>query len=228
MKNYLMLASLAAVAIPSAAMAETGSDWTLEGGVSAASDYRFRGISLSDQDPQVSGELSVSHKSGFYASVWASNVALTGSASDVEADWIVGWNGKLGKANLQVNGTYYSYPGNSGFNYYEVNTALGTNLGKSEIKIGLAYAPKQDNLGGRDNTYVYVSGNAPIGDTPLSISGTFGIEDGAFADAKKDWQLGLSYDLGGGFEASASYVDTAHANTPLGKATALASLKWGF
>ena len=221
-------AAILAAAAPTTAMAETVRDWTLEGGLSASSDYRYRGISLSDDEPALSGELSLNHKSGFYASVWASNVALDGSADELETDWTVGWSGSVGKANVEVGGTYFVYPGNSAFNFYELNSAIGTSIGKTDVKVGVAYAPKQDNLGGLDNTYVYISGKAPIGDTPIAINGSIGIEDGAFGDAKRDWQLGLTYDLGSGFEASVSYMDTARAFTPLGKATVVAAVNWSF
>jgi uncharacterized protein (TIGR02001 family) len=221
-------AAILATTIPTTALAETAKDWTLEGGLSASSDYRFRGISLSDDAPAGSAELSLNHKSGFYASVWASNVALDGSPDELETDWIVGWSGSLGKADVEINGTYYVYPGNSAFNYYELNSAVGTSIGKTDVKIGVAYAPKQDSLGGLDNTYVYISGEAPIGETPIAINGSIGIEDGAFGEAKRDWQLGLTYDLGSGLVASLSYIDTARSYTPLGKATAVAALNWSF
>ena len=44
----------------------------------AVSDYRFRGISLSNKDPAFQPSVTVTHKSGAYASVWGSNIADNG------------------------------------------------------------------------------------------------------------------------------------------------------
>jgi hypothetical protein len=46
--------------------------------------------------------------------------------------------------------------------------------------------------------------------TPLALSGSFGIEDGAFGDRKRDWTLGVSGEVAG-FALGAGYVDTVRA-----------------
>lgn len=236
--THLLAAALALplAAIPAMAHAEEAAaeeeatpTWDLEGEIGLLSDYRFRGVSLSGKDPEATASVSVTHESGFYASAWVSNTDLgTGKADDLEADWTVGFSKDVGNVNLDVGGIYYSYLGNSDFNYFEVYGAVGTKVGPADMKVGVAYAPKQDNLGGNDNTYVYISGEAPLGDGPVSVHGTFGFENGAFADHKKDWLLGLSIDLGSGFTGSVDYVDTAHSLTTNGDATVVASLKFGF
>ncbi|MFM5950837.1 MAG: TorF family putative porin [Novosphingobium sp.] len=227
----LPLAAIPAIAHAQEAAAEEEATptWDLEGEIGVLSDYRFRGISLSGKDPEATLSVGVTHESGFYASAWASNADLgTGKADDLEVDWTVGFSKDVGNVNLDVGGIYYSYLDNSGFNYFEVYGAVGTKVGPADMKVGVAYAPKQDNLGGNDNTYVYISGEAPLGKGPVSVHGTFGFENGAFADHKKDWLLGLSVDLGSGLTGSVDYVDTAHSLTTAGDATVVASLKFGF
>lgn len=234
-RTILAAAALPLAALPGLAWAqeapaeeETGA-FSIEGEVGLLSDYRFRGISLSGKEPEATASLTVSHESGLYASAWVSNVDLGfGQADDVEMDWTVGYSRDVGAVSLDVGGVYYTYLGQSGFNYWELYGSVGTKVGPADVKLGLAYAPKQDNLGGDDNTYVYIAGELPIGDTPLSANATFGWEDGAFADKKIDWTVGLAYDLGGGIAAGLTYVDSHRSFTTAGDPTVVASLKWGF
>jgi len=223
----LMFASTAAWAQDDEGEESTGA-WEIDGGIGVLSDYRFRGISLSSKDPEVTAELSIAHESGLYAGAWASNVALNGGADDVEVDLYAGFAPEVGAVSLDFGAVYYLYPGNSDFNYVEFVASAGTAVGPGTVTVGVAYAPSQDNIGNQDNTYVYISGDLPIGDSPVSVHGTFGIEDGAFADSKKDWLFGASYDFGGGFSATVDYVDTSHAFTSLGDATVVASLAFAF
>lgn len=204
---------------------EASGPWDIEGEVTANSDYRFRGISLSDKDPELTASLTVSHETGFYASAWASNVNLDDRNGDeFELDVTGGFSHDLGPVNLDVNAVYYLYPSHSGISYYEFNASLGYAIGDGEVRAGFAYAPSQTNIGDVSNRYYYVSADFPIKDTPVSLHGSFGIEDGAFGDKKRDWLIGASYDLGTGFTATADYVDTARAYDPLGAATVVIRL----
>ncbi|WP_369026723.1 TorF family putative porin [Qipengyuania sp. RANM35] len=223
----LMFASTAAMAQDEDTEEATGA-WEVDGEIGINSDYRFRGISLSDKDPEVTAELSVSHESGLYAGVWASNVALDDGADDLELDLYAGYAADVGAISIDVGAVYYLYPDFSDYNYVELLGSIGTAVGPGTVTLGVAYAPSQENLGDEDNTYVYISGEMPIGDSPISVHGTFGIEDGAFADNKKDWLIGASYDLGSGFTATLDYVDTAHSFTSLGDATVVAGLSFAF
>jgi uncharacterized protein (TIGR02001 family) len=201
----------------------------ISGEVGIATDYRFRGLSLSNSNPELTASLTIEHESGLYASAWASNVALAdGNADHLEVDWTAGYSKDIGSVNVDAGAIYYSYIGNSGLNYFEFFGSVGTKVGPGEVRVGAAYAPKQDNIGGTDNTYVYISGDMPLGKGPFSVHGTFGYEDGAFGVNKKDWLLGASVDLGNGASLSADYVDTARDVTGLGGPTGVVSLKWGF
>jgi uncharacterized protein (TIGR02001 family) len=176
----------------------------------AVSDYRFRGLSLSDKDPAIQPGITISHESGFYVSAWGSNIAANGG-DDIELDLVAGFSFDAGPLTIDANATYYVYPGAGSFNYIEFITRTSTAVGKGEVGLTLAYAPSQANIGSTDNFYVAIDGSFPLGDSPLSIDGSFGFEDGAFGDNKKDWSLGLSATFGA-FDVGAAYVDTAHAS----------------
>lgn len=234
MRRILALAAMPLMIISAPAMAqdadedESAGPIEIDAEIGFNSDYRFRGISLSSKDPEVTAEISISHESGLYAGVWASNVAIEDGADDLELDVYAGYATDVGGASLDVGAVYYLYPGNGDYNYVELLASVGFEAGPATITFGAAYAPSQDNIGGQDNTYVYVSGDLPVGDSPLSVHGTFGIEDGAFGDSKKDWLFGVTYDLGGGLSATVDYVDTSRAFTPLGDATVVGRLAFVF
>ena len=109
-----------------------------------------------------------------------------------------------------INATYYLYPGTSGLNYVEFIGTAGANVGSAKIGVIVGYVPKQKNLGDLDNFYVAVNGSLPIKGTPISLTGSFGIEDGAFGSEKRDWSVGVNADVAG-FTLGVSYVDAARA-----------------
>jgi uncharacterized protein (TIGR02001 family) len=193
--------------------------------LTAVSDYRFRGVSLSDKDPAFQPGINVSHESGIYVGAWASNVADNGG-DDIEIDIFAGFSG--GEAlTYDIGITSYLYPGASSLNYSEVIGKLGTTVGPLELGGTLAYAPSQDGTGNEDN--VYVGGNASFGipNTPLKLNAALGLEDGAFGDNKLDWSLGVTADISG-FTVGASYVDTNRRLGGLGKAGAVFSISYAF
>lgn len=49
--------------------------FTVSGGATLVSDYRFRGVSQSDEDLAVQGTITISHESGLYVGTWGSNLA---------------------------------------------------------------------------------------------------------------------------------------------------------
>ncbi|MCC6478330.1 TorF family putative porin [Sphingorhabdus sp.] len=198
---------------------------TISGGVAVVSDYRFRGVSLSDKDFAIQPTLTISHESGFYVGVWGSNIAEN-PGDDVEVDLYAGFAG--GDAvTYDLGVTYYMYPGVSSFNYAEIIGKLGTTVGPATVGATLAYAPSQDGTGNTDNVYLGTNATIALPDSPISIAGSFGYEDGAFGNDKLDWSLGLTAEVSG-FTLGASYVDTNRFVGGLGKAGAVFSLSYTF
>lgn len=215
--SILKLASIgvaiSAVALSAPAFAqdeaaeEAAGPITLSGGVAVVSDYRFRGVSLSDKDFAVQPYLTVKHESGLYAGVWGSNLAEN-AGDDVEVDLYAGFSGGE-DLTYDIGATYYLYPGVSSFNYVEFTGKLGSTVGPATVGVQLSYVPSQDNTGNNDNIYYGTNATVAIPNTPISIVGSMGIEDGAFTagNEKVDWSLGLTAAVSG-FTLGASYVDT--------------------
>jgi uncharacterized protein (TIGR02001 family) len=180
---------------------------TVSGGVTVVSDYRFRGVSLSDKDFAVQPTITISHESGFYVGAWGSNVAEN-AGDDIELDLYAGFSGGE-DLTYDIGATYYLYPGASSLNYLEVTGKLGSTIGPATVGVQLSYVPEQDNTGDQDNIYYGANATIALPDSPISIVGSMGIEDGAFTagDEKVDWSLGLTANVSG-FVLGASYVDT--------------------
>lgn len=220
--SILKLASMSvamsamAISVPAFAQDEAAEEAagpiTLSGGAAVVSDYRFRGVSLSDKDFALQPYLTVKHESGLYAGVWASNIA-DNAGDDLEVDLYAGFSGGE-ELTYDIGATYYLYPGVSSFNYVEFTGKLGSTIGPATVGVQLSYVPSQDNTGDQDNIYYGTNATIALPDSPISIVGSMGIEDGAFSggDEKVDWSLGLTAAVSG-FTLGASYVDTNRRST---------------
>ena len=114
MKKYLTAAAIALLpAAPAFAQEET-SPITVSGSAALVSDYRFRGVSQTDEEMAVQAGITISHESGLYAGTWASNLAGWGTfgGSNMELDLFAGYSFPIGgTASLDVGLTWYMYPG---------------------------------------------------------------------------------------------------------------------
>lgn len=160
----------------------------VNGSATLASDYRFRGISQTNEAMAVQGGLTLSHESGFYVGTWASNLSGWGTfgGANMELDLFGGYKAQLSDtATLDMGLTWYMYPsGADKTDFAEPYVKLSGTTGPATLTAGVAYAPKQQALG-----RWYLSGadaaagvyNAPgdkednlylWGDTAIAIAGT--------------------------------------------------------
>lgn len=222
----LALISIAALSVAGAAQAQ---DLKLSGDLAVVSDYRFRGYSLSDEQPAVQGGLTLTGSSGFYAGAWASTIDeygadAAGKGATVEFDLSLGRAFSLGAYDFDVGLAAYTYPGGQDVNFVEIPVSVARTAGAWTWTLGGAYAPAQANTGDEDNTYVYGSAALAPAAWPVSLDATLGWEDGAFADGKTDWSLGVSKSFGP-VSLSARYVGTDAAGVD---STVVASLGVAF
>ena len=168
------------------------------------SDYRFRGLSLTNRDPAVQGGIDAAFSSGFFVGAWASNIADYGG-SKLEVDLYGGYGGSVGGFDYSASVLGYLYPGGDRVNYVELQSTVSRALGPVTVTVTLAYTPDQWNTT-RDNFYAGVGADIAIGALPLTASFAVGRENGSY-DEKWDWSAGLTYKLDL-LEISASYVDS--------------------
>jgi uncharacterized protein (TIGR02001 family) len=223
----IVLASLVAAASPAYANEDSVAPFEVGLLVTALSDYRFRGVSYSNGKPAIQPMLTVSHKSGIYALVFASNIAEYGG-SNVEVDAGFGYSKQIGKVTADVSLLGYIYPGGTNTNFVEIFSSLSMPVGPGSAKLNASYSPKQKNLGDQDNLYVGMSGTLPLASTPFTLNASIGLENGAFGDNKVDWTFGVDVPVKG-FTAGIKYMDTAHSNgIPQSGAKAVFSLSRAF
>lgn len=192
--------AIATVATPAFAQEEASSPITVSGSAALASDYRFRGVSMTDKEMAVQAGATVSHESGLYVGTWASNLAGWGTflGSNMELDIYGGYKVPVGGLTVDVGLTWYMYPGGlDKTDFAEPYVKVSGTAGPASVLVGVAYAPKQEALGQwynsgasavtgvydnpgakADNVYVWTDVAAAIPDTGLTLKGHLGYTNG--------------------------------------------------
>lgn len=216
MKNFTKLAALllAATAAPAMAQEEAAEPITITGSAGLVSQYRFRGISLSDEDLAAQAGITATHESGFYVGTWASSLAGFGSfgGSNVELDIYGGYSAALSEnTTLDAGLLWYLYPGTDGTDYAEPYASIKTTFGAATAKLGVAYAPDQDAIGSEDNWYVYGDLSTGFGEAPVVLKGHLGYSTGNSTLTPTgdylDWMVGADFTWKS-LTFGVSYVDT--------------------
>ena len=223
------LASLIFMGTTGAVQAEDdGVDFSMNAGV--FSEYRFRGISMTDQDPTLQGGFDVG-KNGVYAGAWASGLNESFTGAEVEYDIYGGYVYDVSDTlSWDVGFIRYGYSGGvagGDLDYWEVNSKLNIQTGDMGWSLQAYWIPSQGSVGNQDNLYLNATGEYTISDTDIALFGNIGLEDGAFGDNKLDWSLGASYSISDNISLTAAYIDTDQ-NTPESKAGLVVSLGMSF
>ncbi len=180
---------------------------TVSGTIAATSDYDFRGVSQTLEDPALQASLGWEGATGWYAGLWGSNVDFD-SDSDVEVDACFGYAGETdGGLIWDVGLNYYSYwPDGDDINYPEAYVGFGFQA----LEIKLWYTHDYVNLG---DSALYLEGNLNF-ELPRGFglalhaghSSGDGIDEG-FGDSYIDYSIGVTRAFGD-FEFAVKYVDT--------------------
>lgn len=137
---------------PAAAAAPTP-EFTITGSAAVVSQYRFRGLTQSDNKPAVQASITVTDKSGFYIATWGSSGS--GNRDDgmgtfyaspnngTEIDVYGGYSKTLAGFSLDGGLYGYIYPNEPLANLYEVYGDVSKSYGPIGVKVGLNWAPKQ-------------------------------------------------------------------------------------
>jgi len=214
---------------------EDSSAITISGSATLASDYRFRGVSQSDEGMAIQGGFTISHESGAYIGTWGSNLAGWGTfgGANMELDIYAGYKIPVGEGTLDVGGTWFMYPsGADTTDFVEFYAKLGGTVGPVGLTATVAYAPSQEALGNWDpvgptvdpgdkEDNLYLAGDATYGipDVPVTLKAHIGYSDGnpglgpngtsiAPTGTYLDWLLGIDVVPVSGLTLSVAYVDT--------------------
>lgn len=96
---------------------------SFSGNAAVTTDYRFRGLSQTQNDPAVQAGFTLAHDSGVYFGLWGSNVNFGSGTPSLELDPSLGFATTLdsfaSKPLLDVGVVYYNYPSASGLSWVE-------------------------------------------------------------------------------------------------------------
>ena len=222
----------------------TGAGLDLSASLAILSDYRFRGVSRSDEDPAVQAALTLNHDSGLYGGATATTLKGVDSfrlrdpgfrdLGDAELDLYAGYVAQLGGGfSLDGGLLYYLFLGGDGAtDYAEPYASLSYLIGPVDLTAGAKYAPSQRAIGNEDMLYLYGQVDATIPFQPWRFTALVGHQDwGRFGDYWT-WSLGAEYRLrlGAGTDATIGlrYVDTSLPSQSGQDATAVLSLGLNF
>lgn len=221
-----LLGSLALTGTAAPAFAdgeEAAASSGFSGYVTLTSDYRFRGVSQSDNSTALQADVMFTHESGFFVEAWASSIDLSPFGdpdSSIEARLKAGYNCSLTDVtDLYVKAVYYLYPdsdipaGLPDYNYWEVIAGLERKFGSTTASLEVAYSP--DTFAESGDSWAVTGGLAfPLMHKlwffdGLDASGHVGVYafDEDFVPDYTFWDLGLSTGYGG-LTLDARYVDT--------------------
>ncbi len=182
--------------------------------IAITSDYIFRGVSLSSNDPAVSGGFDWGYN-GFYLGTWASSITTVQDES-FEIDYYGGYGGEINGISYSLDYIYYDYPGDSGtagdLAYYEYGGSLGYTFGGDlEPTIGVSVMHSPD--------FYFETGSATAIEASLDLSlpagfglgvyyGNQDLEESVYGiDGYDYYGITLSKSVGK-FDLSVSYADT--------------------
>lgn len=197
------------------------------GSVAIATEYVFRGISQTSEDPAVQGSFDYGHPSGFYLGIWGSNVDEGISAGNIELDYYAGFTREFfERFSFDIGVIYYHYPsGGSDPELDFIEGYLGLCYTFSGLPlqpaIGLKYYFSPDFFG-EDGDGHYINGTLSFS-LPLGLllafeagyqdvegdetTGSGQGEDGDDGYDYANWRIGLSKEVKG-FKLELSYHDT--------------------
>jgi len=228
MKKLIAAAGLAALvsSLPTLAIAQDkkaeASPHTFTGNLGFVSEYRYRGISQTNNKPALQGGFDYAHASGVYVGTWASNVSWLSDggggtvSNSLEWDLYGGYKGTAGDLGYDVGLLYYWYPGSypSGFN--SPNTLEAYVAGTWKM-FTLKYSHSLTDLFGfvdsKGSGYIDLTGNFDIG-SGFTLVAHYGHQSIPSTTGRSrsdcsynDWKVGVTKDLAG-LTWGLSYIDT--------------------
>ena len=192
---------------------ESSSPHTWSANMLMASEYVFRGITQSNEDPAIQVGIDYAHDSGFYIGTWASSVEFNSGNADgtqIETNLYGGFAGSFANGvDWDIGGLYYYYPeegdddGAGEQDYVEVYGSLGYAFDapmEPSISAGFAYSP---DYYGEDGDGIWLHGTfgftTKLGISPYVMVGYMDVDGDQTTPNGYDYvvySVGGSYDIG--------------------------------
>lgn len=222
MTRTLLLLAGAATALATSAPAAAR---PFKADLAMRSDYRNRGLSVTNRRAVLQGSFSLDLPAGTYALLAASPFKNEGRGVELQAGGgiVRRWRG----TQFQLSANASLYPGQTRDNLYELGLSASRPFGPVELGLSFIYAPPQRSTGHGHNLYSLANARLPLGGTPFALRAAAGLESGALGHGKRDWSLGAELDLKG-VTLGADLVGTAHNGAnPMGRNRLVLSVSRG-
>lgn len=223
------IAALVAIGVAGKARAQEATGPQVSWNVAAASDYVFRGVSQTQENPALSAGVDLTN-GAFYAGAWASNVDF-GDDADAEVDLYGGWRPEVAGWTLDLGGVAYLYtgqPDGADYDYVELKSAASRAVGPATVGAAVYYSP--DFFGASEDEATYLEANAAFAPADRwTVSGAVGRQWVSSDLDYATWNLGAAYALTDHLTVDVRYHDTdQHDFGDSYGARAVASLKATF
>lgn len=226
--------ALAEEAAATPAAAEPASPHTFAYNIGLYSQYIFRGLTQTAEEPAIQGGVDYSHASGFYLGAWGSNISWLEDGgnyknSSLEIDLYGGYRNTFGETGIgyDVGLLYYWYPGDktaagkvaTGFDDPDTLEAYGA-LSWKWFQAKYSYVVTDDAWGttdGQGTWYAELNANVPIAETGFTANFHVGRQEfdgdspGVDNDdlySYTDWKIGLTKSFSNGVNVGGYYTET--------------------
>ena len=192
----------------------------------ATSDYRFRGISQTQNAPALQGGIDYADKSGVYIGNWNSSVSsqLYTNGSGLESDLYAGYKKEVEGVTLDVGSYNYFYPrasvGSTNYNTKEVY--VGAAKGPVSVKVSQSLGDYFATSNSKGTKYYQADVTYPIAGTKASVlahAGKTDIANNTTLDYT-DYNFGVGYNIAG-FDVTAKYYTNSNKTTTFETANTL-------
>jgi uncharacterized protein (TIGR02001 family) len=209
----------------------------LTGNLGLTSDYRFRGVSQTQNAPAVQGGIDYAHSSGLYIGNWNSSVSseVYTNGAGVESDLYAGYKKDVYKGiTIDVGSYNYFYPRataartGSNFDTYEAFAGVGY----KDI-IGVKYSQTLGNgyfgtVNAQGTTYMQADGKLPVPVIKnLAVVAHYGRTNVANSSAYdyNDINAGFVYSLPKAYDVSVKYFTNTSTGTAFETANTVSGQK---
>ena len=195
---------------------------TLTGSASFTTDYMFRSVSNTEQMPAVQPEFDLTYGM-WWAYIWGSNTHIDATSANkgIEIDYGGGISPKWKDITFTIGGLEYTYPGDTGLDYFELKTAASWTSGPWSLSIGNWWSPNNFGADTQSDAIEFGAGYAfpkykLFNFFTPSISGTYGHQFYEKQDVFPDynyWNVGLTLGFLKNWSGDIRYYDTDYSKT---------------
>ncbi|WP_417461582.1 TorF family putative porin [Kordiimonas sp.] len=193
MKRFI-LGAVAATCFAPATFAQDGeSSFSFDGYLGVVSDYRDRGLTLSDKDPAVIASFGLYHDNGFYIGASAGSIS-NDAGGDAKASLFAGYNFDAGDFVYDLSVELDSIQGGDAKYYPEISASVSRDFGLAFIRTGAVYAPDgRWSAPNSDSFYIYTDVEVPVPTMPeLTIISRLGYDMRQNRSDLWDYAIGIS------------------------------------